>query len=175
MKKLTLTLIPLFLFFSFLNASEYTNALELRLSALVNAERVKYGLKPLKKNTELAAIARAHSRDMAARGFSGHYTPENLGPTDRAKKAGFKVTIKRGNTTRIGVGENIYETQSVMEENGVKTPFLEKLNTVAKKGVEGWMKSPGHRKNILNPDYTMEGMGVAVSKDKKVLATQVFF
>lgn len=175
MKKLTLTLIPLLLFFSFLNASEYTNALELKLSALVNAERVKFGLKPLKKNTELAAIARAHSRDMAVRGFSGHINPEGLGPTERAKKTGFKTTLKRGNSIRTGVGENIYETQSVMEENGVKSPYLEKINTVAKKGVEGWMKSPGHRKNILNPDYTMEGMGVAVSKDKKVMATQMFF
>ena len=175
MEKFFITLFFCVTIFSSINAGEYTNALELKIHTLVNAERVKHGLKPLQKNPQLAIIAGKHSEDMALRNFTGHVNPDGLDPTARAKKAGFKTTIKKGNTTRVGVGENIYETQSVMEEDGVKTPYLEKLDIVAKKAVEGWMKSPGHRKNILNPDYTMEGTGAAVSEDKKVKVTQMFF
>jgi uncharacterized protein YkwD len=175
MKKFVFILFSIFVFLSFLNATEFTDTLESKIHTLVNAERVKHGLKPLKKNTQLGSIARGHSLDMAQRDFTAHINPEGLSPTDRAKKAGFKTTIKRGRVTREGVGENIYETQSIMEEDGVKTPYLEKLNTVAKKAITGWMNSPGHRKNILNPDYTMEGTGAAVSKDMKVKVTQMFF
>lgn len=175
MKKFFLVLLSFFTFFQFLNAGEYTNTLELKMSRLVNLERIKHGLKPLKHNPALTVIARTHSQDMALRDFTGHVNPDGLDPTARAKKAGFKTTIKRGNTLRVGVGENIYETQSYMEENGAKTPYLEELDMVAEKGIRGWMNSPGHRKNILNPDYTMEGTGAAVSKDKKIRVTQMFF
>ena len=175
MKKPFIVLFTFLTFFSLLNAGEFSNTLEVKIHALVNAERVKYGLKPLKKNLTLGKIARGHSVDMTVRNYTDHVDPDGLDPTGRAKKTGFKTTIKRGNITRVGVGENIYETQSYMEENGVKTPYLEKLDIVANKAIVGWMNSPGHRKNILNPDYTMEGTGAAVSKDKKVKVTQMFF
>ena len=44
----------------------------------------------------------------------------------------------------------------------------------AKQMVEGWMNSPGHRKNILSPDFTMSGIGVAV-RDGHAFVTQVFY
>ncbi len=175
MKKLLIVLFSFFLFFTVLNANEFTATLELRIHNLVNAERVKYGFKPLKRNNKLAEIARAHSLDMCVRDYFNHIDPDGLSPTDRSKKAGFKTTIKRKNYTREGVGENIFASQAYMESDGVKTPEMEKMEVVAQKAITGWMNSPGHRKNILDPDYTQEGTGVAVSKDKKVNITQNFF
>ena len=47
-------------------------------------------------------------------------------------------------------------------------------NELAESAVQGWMNSPGHRQNILTPHWRSEGIGVAVSNDGKVLATQDF-
>ena len=40
--------------------------------------------------------------------------------------------------------------------------------------VDQWMASPGHRINLLRPDHTTMGMGVAVSDSNRLYATQVF-
>lgn len=40
--------------------------------------------------------------------------------------------------------------------------------------VDSWMNSPGHRANILNPDYDRAGIGVAVDAEEAVYATQNF-
>jgi uncharacterized protein YkwD len=48
------------------------------------------------------------------------------------------------------------------------------LEQIARSTVSGWMKSPGHRKNILQPFWKTEGIGIAVSPDDKVLITQNF-
>lgn len=175
MKKLFIVLFSFLIFFSILNASELTDTLEIKITALVNTQRIQHGLFPLKKNIALEKIARAHSLDMATRDFTGHVNPDGLDPTARAKKAGFKTTHKKGNIIYTGVGENIFQMQSVSKSDGVITPFLDDIDTIAKQAVISWMKSPGHRKNILNPVYTTEGMGVAISEDKKVKITQSFF
>jgi uncharacterized protein YkwD len=167
---LAFILLPLICF-----ASDYPSVLEAKIFKLVNIERVKNGLKPLKASSELSSIALEHSADMAQRGYVSHITPEGLSPSDRAKKSGFNIIIKRKNSERIGVGENIAVHQAQIQENGVISYYLEPAGELAPKIVQGWMNSPGHRKNILNSDYTRVGTGVAVSKDKKILATQVFF
>ena len=181
-KKVSLTglfaaLFALLLFFppSAYAASSFNTRLENRLFELVNAQRVNYGLKPLKRSAKLSIIARGHSEDMARRNYISHYTPEGLSPTDRANKAGFKTTIVYKDRIRKGVGENIAMHQDGIEENGIKRYFLKSVDEPAKLLVDGWMNSPEHKANILNTDYTMAGMGVAVSKEKKVLATQMFF
>lgn len=156
-------------------AQSYSQRLEKRIHELVNAERVKNGLKPFKYSGKLSAIARAHSRDMASRNYTSHITPEGLNPSDRAKKAGYNIIKKKKNGYRTGVGENIHESWAEKEVNGKAMPYLPGADDAAKKAVDGWMKSPGHRENILNPDYTLAGIGVAVSKDKRIKITQVFF
>jgi uncharacterized protein YkwD len=153
----------------------YTAALEAKIFILVNNERVNHGLKPLKTDSKLTLIARAHSLDMAKRDFTGHVNPDGLDPTGRAKKAGYKTEIIYADRIRKGVGENIAEHQTGVEENGVVTYNLEDVSKVAPLLVTGWMNSPGHRANILNPDYTKVGTGASVSSDKKVRVTQVFF
>jgi uncharacterized protein YkwD len=176
MKKYIILCLLLALFGASFAAEPFSaTVLERRIFSAVNAQRVKAGLAPLKTNLKLETIARAHSIDMAKRNYTSHVTPEGLDPSARAKKAGFNTVKKEGNVTRRGVGENIYETQSSLESEGVVTYYIADMDELVKKAVDGWMNSPGHRKNILNKDYTISGLGVAVSKDKKVKITQVFF
>lgn len=156
-------------------ADDYTRMIEARVFKLVNAERVKHGLKPLAASEQLSNIARNHSRDMVRRGYTSHINPDGLDPTARAKKTGFNTDKKLKNGIRRGVGENIYEHQAIMVEDGVHKPIIEPPITVSEKAIDGWMNSPGHRKNIMNEGYTKVGTGVSVSKDNKVKITQVFF
>lgn len=177
MKK-TLLFLSIFIFTAALFAeTEFSSrALERMVFSAVNAQRVKAGLQPLKINLELAKIARAHSQDMAARNYTNHVNPEGLDPSQRAKKTGFDIVKKKKNSVRKGVGENIYEMQSYMQrEDGLITYYIDTMDNITRKAIEGWMSSAGHRKNIMNPDYTMAGVGVAAGKDKKVKITQVFF
>lgn len=156
-------------------ASEYTSAVTRAVEKLVNAERTKAGLKPFKRSSKLPAIALAHSYDMASRNYMSHISPEGLSPSARAKKAGYNIIKKRGNTIRTGVGENLYEHRAVMRDEKGERAYLENAEKVAEAAVKGWMNSPGHRKNILNPDYFWQGTGVAVSRNKTVKITQMFF
>ncbi len=175
MKKITVFSAVLLLFAFQAAASEYADAVTRAVERLVNAERTKAGLAPFKRSAKLPAISLAHSRDMATRSYIAHINPEGLDPSARAKKAGYNIVKKRGNTIRTGVGENLYEHQSVMRDEKGERPYLESAQKVAQAAVKGWMSSPGHRKNILNPDYGYFGTGVAVSKDKKIKITQMFF
>jgi uncharacterized protein YkwD len=175
MKRLFMTILLVALSAAAWSAAGYVQTLETKIHILVNRERVNEGLPPLAYSAKLSAIARSHSADMAARGFTDHVNPDGLNPSDRAKKAGYNIIKRKKNSIRTGVGENIYEHQAYMTGDGRETPYLDDVNTVAKKAVMGWMNSPGHRKNILNPDYTSAGVGAAVSKDKKVKITQMFF
>ncbi|KYH34777.1 cysteine-rich secretory protein family protein [Clostridium tepidiprofundi DSM 19306] len=43
-----------------------------------------------------------------------------------------------------------------------------------KEVMNSWMNSPGHRSNILNPNYTEIGVGIAYSKDRGIYWTQMF-
>lgn len=170
-----------FIFFLFIlstltfSQAKYINDLEEKIFKLVNEQRKLNNLPPLKLNKKLSEIAKAHSIDMAKRNYTSHITPEGLDPNERAKKAKFNIIKKSGNIIRKGIGENIYETQAIMEIDGVKKPYLENSSSVAKKAIDSWMKSEGHKKNILNPDYKETGIGIAISKDKKIKITQVFF
>jgi uncharacterized protein YkwD/uncharacterized membrane protein required for colicin V production len=107
--------------------------LEAEMLRLVNEERVKRGLSPVKADPEMTAVARAHSADMFARGYFSHYTPEKKDPFDRMKKAGVKF---------LTAGENLA------------------LGRTLKICHEGLMNSPGHRANILNPAFGRLGIGI---------------
>lgn len=116
--------------------------------ALTNGRRVTAGLRPLADDTRLASAARAYCADMAARGFYSHTSPEGLEPWDRARAAG---------AGHRGIGENIACGQRTAAEV-----------------VEGWMNSPGHRANILKPDFTHIGVGFAGGGRAGTYWTQLF-
>jgi len=108
---------------------------EAEMLARVNAVRRSAGLPPFAPNPLLDRISQQHAEDMLMRSYSGHETPEGLGPSDRARADGYKV----------GIGENIVEQRFSAEE-----------------ALEAWLRSPGHRRNILDPDCREMGLGLAV-------------
>jgi uncharacterized protein YkwD len=100
---------------------------------MVNNERTRAGLDPLVFDDTLRDVARTHSQDMFARGYFSHYTPEGLSPFDRMNNADISYTY---------AGENLALAPSTQL------------------AMEGLMNSPGHRANILNPNFKRIGIGV---------------
>lgn len=90
---------------------------------------------PLRPEPVLDGIAAGHARDMATRQFFDHLDPEGHTPGDRVRAAGYAAQR---------VGENIaYGPQDVAE------------------AVQGWLRSPGHCENVMDPHFTLMGLGVA--------------
>lgn len=115
---------------------------------LTNRERAGAGLPVLGVDARLTAAAQAHSADMVARDFYSHTDPDGGKPWDRAAAAG---------AGQGSVGENI--------ACGQRSPA---------EVVEGWMNSPGHRANILKPDFTHIGIGLAGGGRAGTYWTQLF-
>ncbi len=74
--------------------------------------------------------------------------------------------------------ENIYET-SLYEARDyigevVTRTYWKDLETIAQTIVKGWMSSPTHRRNLLEPSWQTHGIGIAISGDDRVYATQDF-
>jgi uncharacterized protein YkwD/uncharacterized membrane protein required for colicin V production len=120
---------------------------EARMLALLNAERVKAGLKPLVRDAELEKVARNHSVDMLQRGYFAHETPEGKSPFDRIRDASIQFTI---------AGENLALAQTVDLAH------------------QGLMDSPGHRANILRPEFGRVGIGAARGDGHGRMFTQNF-
>jgi uncharacterized protein YkwD len=134
----------------------HLNEVERRIYQLTNAVRRQHHLSPLSKDTALVATARAHSDDMLRRNFFSHVNPDGKTPQARIAPA-YARTIARS-------GENIWGGHGYDYSDG---------KLMARVIVDSWMTSPGHRANILNPNYTYLGVGVsALGKD--VRATQNF-
>jgi uncharacterized protein YkwD len=104
----------------------------------VNAARAAAGLEPVLADPRLNTAAQKHADDMLVRGYYNHLTPEGLTPRDRVEDAGLFSSL---------VAENIAEGEFSVDEV-----------------MDGWMKSAGHRANILNPRMTSLGIGLAVGR-----------
>lgn len=106
---------------------------------LVNRERANAGCRPVQSNAALQTAAQRHSDDMAARDFFDHVNPSGVGPGGRIEAAGYRWST---------YGENIARGQDS-----------------ATAVMAGWMKSPGHKANILNCAFTQLGTGVTLGSD----------
>jgi uncharacterized protein YkwD len=134
--------------------------LERRIFQLTNEARRKNRLSALDWDQDLAVQARAKSDDMLKNNYFSHTSPEGKTLKDRFQE---EKPASIRNISRIG--ENIYM--------GARLDYTIDIKTQARLIVDGWMTSPGHRRNILDPQYTHLGVGVA-AKDKMCYATQVF-
>ena len=151
--------------------------LERRIHDLVNKERTGKKLRALQLDEKLSSIARAHSADMARRKFFSHINPDGKDPTARGELAGYRCKKDFGNYFKEGLAENLYQGNlysSISTRGTVKTYSWNTLEDLAAQSVSGWMKSKGHRENILEKTHSKTGIGVAISKDDKVYVTQVF-
>ena len=122
-------------------------AAEAAMLELVNGERTKRGLRPLRVDPRLTAVARAHSADMLERGYFSHVTPEGRTPSDRADAAGISYFV---------YGENLALSPDVPTAH------------------DGLMNSPGHRANILAADYGHIGIGIQDAGIYGIMVTQNF-
>jgi uncharacterized protein YkwD/uncharacterized membrane protein required for colicin V production len=114
---------------------------------LVNAERAREGLSPLVFDDELRDVGRAHSLEMFQEGYFAHISPNTGSPFDRMRRAGIRFVI---------AGENLAYAPNVQIAH------------------EGLMNSPGHRANILRPEFGTVGIGVIRSDFRGSMFTQVF-
>jgi len=131
---------------------------ELQMFALINNDRMApeqaaetHGrLKPLQWDPRLAALARAHSVELANGSFS-HVSPDGSLPSDRMSKAGIRW---------LYMGENIAMAQDVARAQAMM------------------MNEPrfqqNHRANILSPNYTTVGVGIVNGPDGMMYITQEF-
>lgn len=152
-----------------------TVELEIKTHKLINIERHKAGLKPLSLDKKLSSIARGHSQDMANKNYFSHISPEGEGYLARYKKKGFACQVQVGQRSYLGA-ENIFLDNlysSVTYVDGRAHYNWKSLDEIALSIVKGWMKSRGHRKNILQPVYRSQGIGIAI-KDGKVYITENF-
>lgn len=108
---------------------------------LINQERAARGMRPLRRHGALAAAAARHSADMAARNYFAHDTMGGGRFTNRIMAARYI----RPNI-RWAVGENL-----AWGTGHLATPASI---------VEAWMRSPGHRANILNCSFKDIGVGI---------------
>lgn len=100
---------------------------------LVNEVRAKAGLQRLRVDERLRAAARGHCKDMARRDFCAHNNPDGVTPVERMLSAGYSAPG----------AENV--------ARGQESPRVV---------MDAWLNSPGHRANLLNPQFTAIGVGV---------------
>ncbi len=125
--------------------------IERRVFDLVNQERRRAGVPPLQWDDALAAEARRHSYNMMARWFFSHEDPI---------RGALNKRLKSANLPWGRCAENIFS------EQGYADP--------AEMAVQGWLKSPGHRANMLDPRLTHTGIGAAQRSDATIYITQDF-
>ncbi|WP_435159408.1 CAP domain-containing protein [Haladaptatus sp. DFWS20] len=141
----------------------------------VNEERTSRGLDAISFDTELRDIARSHSEDMATRGYFSHTSPEGENFADRYDQAGYTCRAPTSDGSYLTGGENIAQTwYDTPINNGDGTVRYTTERELARGIVDQWMNSQGHRENILTDAWQNEGVGIYVTEDGKVYATQNF-
>ena len=150
--------------------------LEKRIHTLINRERTAHGLSPLAWDKSLARIARSHSKDMGDRAYFSHNSPEGRDFSFRYHQQGYTCAVRTGDAIYAGA-ENIAFIplyRSITTINGVAYYDWNTADQIAVAAVQGWMDSPGHRKNILTPYWLNQGIGVYIGADDKIYITQNF-
>lgn len=136
-----------------------TDQLELQMLDLVNRDRsdpstaqeTRGRARPLQWDGRLAEVARLHSEEMARVGFFSHEGMDGSDPSNRVSRSGVQWR---------STGENIAKCRDVAEaeENFMDEPRFRQ----------------NHRGNILNPEYTHIGIGIARGPDGTLYITQEF-
>lgn len=135
---------------------EERKSVEREIHNLVNSERREHDLRPIDLNGDVTYIARTKSRDMAVEGYFAHKEPDGDFHVDRLEDYGYELDVTAENLSRLNVNPDTA------------------ISVIAERVVHSWMKSPPHRREILYPDYNLEGVGVYVTSDYTIYVTQIF-
>jgi uncharacterized protein YkwD len=124
---------------------------------LANRDRRQRGLSALTADPLLDKVAQLYAEDMLRRNYFRHYNPEGKTVVDRYAALGGQGTP----------GENLAILQhppaAFVPPNASLLAFFE----------QGWMGSPTHRSNLVNPKATRFGFGIAGDSDR-IYAVQMF-
>ena len=113
---------------------------------LLNEQRARYGLAPLRSEVRLQLAAQRYVGDMVERRFFDHTDPGGLAPEDRILMAGYP-------SNNAWTGENLaYGTGPEGSPAQI---------------VDRWMHSQGHKENIMRSTFTEIGIGVAFEVPKQ--------
>lgn len=120
---------------------------------LLNEDRHKAGLTALLPDEKLADLARSHAIDMLENDYFSHIDRKGKNPFERMRQGGIAYSA---------AGENLYKSfdDPVGEDLIIAERFL--------------MQSPGHRKNILDTDFSRAGIGLIRSQDGWLYLVQCF-
>ena len=132
-----------------LTSSPTANAVEWQEQMLdsVNSIRAGKSLTPLKICRPLVKAAQNYAKKMALQDFLDHTGKDGSTPGTRIQKAGYDWVNSRNGSM---IAENIAAGQnSVLEV------------------MRGWSKSRSHYKNMMTPEFTHVGFGVAVNPNSK--------
>jgi hypothetical protein len=144
--KITTLIFSVLLVLPSLPAQENPSGPEKILFDSANRERRALGIAPLRWDDALAAAARRHAETMAQHNAISHQFPGEVDFSRRAGEAGARFSA---------VDENVAVGPDAGEIHGA------------------WMKSPGHRRNLLDPN--MNSLGVAVARrDGQLFAVEDF-
>lgn len=125
------------------------SALEQSVHTQINKYRQSKGLAPLTLNATISDQARAHSQAMA----QGKVPFSHQGFETRVRVISQKVPYR-------GAAENV--------------AFNKGYSDPATQAVQGWLKSPGHLKNIQGGQYNLTGVGVVKNAKGEYYLTQIF-
>jgi uncharacterized protein YkwD len=125
-----------------------------QMTRLVNADRATHGLSAVRFDQAITTVARRRSEDMVTRGYFSH---------DIGNVPGLLVfdLLRSQGISYRRAGENLAETYLSADRSAAWAE-------------DAMMRSPTHRANILAPDYTHLGVGVAVGSDGRTVFTQLF-
>jgi uncharacterized protein YkwD len=135
------------------SAREPLEAYERAVHQSVNGLREDAGVGRLTHNDDIAAVARAHSADMAARDFFAHRNPDGQTARDRLREAGEPCAAP---------GENLAQLEVAPD-----SPAEFGLTVAGQ-----WDRSDRHRENLLREGYRREGIGVEL-RDGSAWITQL--
>ncbi len=152
-------------------------ALAARIHQEVNIARHAQGLAPLAWDPALASIAQDHSSDMARRHYFSHASPDGASMRERYAQAAYECSLQAGDEILLGA-ENIamhtlYRRKRIDSDGQRHYEWLDDA-ALARRVVQGWLESAGHRRNILTVHWQHEGVGIAINADNEVLITQNF-
>ena len=120
---------------------------------LLNAERDKQGQPPLKLNGRLGKAAQGHARDMARNDYFSHDSQSGANFVDRIKRTATSTAPAPGRWARTSPGRRAAQASP-------------------RAIVQAWMRSAGHRANILSGSFREIGIGVAAGRTRSTaLAT----
>ena len=125
---------------------------EMQIYSLVNGRRARKGLSALEWDDRLASVARGYSAQMARDDHFEHEDRDGRTVIDRAMRAGVRGWRR--------IGENLF--------------YCEPTDEISHFAVEGWMRSPSHRDNILDRKWTATGIGIFRSRDGRSFITEIF-